>query len=318
MKSLNYRFTVFTATYNRAKTLPRVYESLLKQTFENFEWLIIDDGSEDYTRELVEKWIEEKRINIRYFHKENGGKHTAWSVGVERAESEYLVCLDSDDEALPECLSIFNKHWTSIEALDEAEQFWEVKALCLKPDGSINGKGAFPKAVYDSFYQEVVYKRGIMGDQIGCRRVSVLRGEAAVPQTFIYHEMCNNMPESIRWARAGKRYKSRYVNDVVFQIHYDGGGSLCRSVNLKRSKESLYAGLVASFYLPDENYEYYAKYQKIQLIRRAVIALLNLNATGESLSDYCDGLQNQHYKRLILSLSPLTPLISVFVKLLRL
>lgn len=53
--------TVFTPTYNRAYILKKLYDSLVSQTEKNFEWLIVDDGSTDNTRELIEKWISEKK-----------------------------------------------------------------------------------------------------------------------------------------------------------------------------------------------------------------------------------------------------------------
>jgi len=77
----NWRFSVFTATYNRAKFLPRVYKSLKDQTFKDFEWIIVDDGSTDNTEELVNSFLNEKVLkSIKYIKKENAGKHTAWRV----------------------------------------------------------------------------------------------------------------------------------------------------------------------------------------------------------------------------------------------
>ena len=75
--------TVFTPTFNRAHLLHQCYESLLKQTYKNFEWLIVDDGSSDNTKETVEHFITENKIKIRYFFKRNGGKHTAVNFGVK-------------------------------------------------------------------------------------------------------------------------------------------------------------------------------------------------------------------------------------------
>ena len=69
--------TVFTPAYNRAHTIVRTYESLCRQTCQDFEWLVIDDGSQDNTRELVEKWMKEGKINIRYIYQENQGMHGA-------------------------------------------------------------------------------------------------------------------------------------------------------------------------------------------------------------------------------------------------
>lgn len=67
--------TIFTPTYNRAYIIGKLYGSLLEQTDRNFEWLIVDDGSTDNTRELIGSFIREDRISIRYFRQENGGKH---------------------------------------------------------------------------------------------------------------------------------------------------------------------------------------------------------------------------------------------------
>ena len=95
------RMTVFTPTYNRAYILPKLYDSLCQQTVKSFEWLIVDDGSVDNTQELVEKWIEEKKIEIRYFKQANGGKQRAHNLGVEKSKEEIFVCVDSDDYVLP-------------------------------------------------------------------------------------------------------------------------------------------------------------------------------------------------------------------------
>ena len=90
--------TFFTPTYNRAHILSRCYESLCHQSSFDFKWLIVDDGSVDNTRELVNKWIEcEERFEIKYIYKENGGLHTAFNVAVEEVDTELFVCFESDD-----------------------------------------------------------------------------------------------------------------------------------------------------------------------------------------------------------------------------
>lgn len=89
--------TIFTPTYNRAHLLPNLYQSLLNQKRVDFEWLIVDDGSTDGTEELVNQWIEEAVLTIRYFRKENSGKHTAINKGVQLAKGELFLIVDSDD-----------------------------------------------------------------------------------------------------------------------------------------------------------------------------------------------------------------------------
>ena len=88
--------TVFTPTYNRAYILPKLYESLKKQTCMNFEWLIIDDGSTDDTSEVV-KTFKTDKFPILYYYKKNGGKHTAMNYSHPYINGDLLFIVDSDD-----------------------------------------------------------------------------------------------------------------------------------------------------------------------------------------------------------------------------
>lgn len=89
--------TIFTPAYNRAYTLHLGYEALLRQTCQDFEWLIIDDGSTDNTRELVAEWIKENKIPIRYHYQENQGMHGAHNTAYRLITTELNTCIDSDD-----------------------------------------------------------------------------------------------------------------------------------------------------------------------------------------------------------------------------
>ncbi len=89
--------TVFTPTYNRAYTLPKLYESLCRQTCRDFSWLIINDGSTDGTEELLKSYIKENKIDIVYYKQENSGKHVAHNKAVEMCNTELFTCVDSDD-----------------------------------------------------------------------------------------------------------------------------------------------------------------------------------------------------------------------------
>ena len=99
------RITVFTPTYNRAYIIENLYRSLQRQTFRDFEWLIVDDGSSDHTEEVVAAWQRENNdFPIRYYKKENGGKCRAINYGVDRAEGELFFNVDSDDYLLDDAL----------------------------------------------------------------------------------------------------------------------------------------------------------------------------------------------------------------------
>ena len=89
--------TIMTPTYNRAYVLPRLYDSLCQQTRQDFEWLVIDDGSTDGTAELIFDYRVKSDFSINYFYKENGGKHRAINEGVVHATGEWIIIVDSDD-----------------------------------------------------------------------------------------------------------------------------------------------------------------------------------------------------------------------------
>ena len=89
--------TVLTPTYNRAKLLERLYQSLCQQTYQDFEWIVVNDGSKDHTNEVVQSFVAEKKINIIYIKQENGGKHRAVNSGVKVAKGELIFIADSDD-----------------------------------------------------------------------------------------------------------------------------------------------------------------------------------------------------------------------------
>ncbi len=114
-----FKFTIFTPTYNRAYMLENLYNNLKEQTFKDFEWLIVDDGSTDNTKELVNTFIDEKLININYIIKQNGGKHTAMNLGSEYSQGELFFVVDSDDGLVKDALEKMNKSWQSVKEKDK-------------------------------------------------------------------------------------------------------------------------------------------------------------------------------------------------------
>ena len=94
--------TIITPTYNRAHTITACWESLTQQTNQNFQWLVIDDGSTDNTRQVINDLVSQKpKMNIDYIYKENGGKHTALNAAHPYIKAEYVLILDSDDTLTP-------------------------------------------------------------------------------------------------------------------------------------------------------------------------------------------------------------------------
>ena len=105
------RITVFTPTYNRAYILPQCYEALKRQTCQDFIWQIVDDGSTDNTRELVDKWIQEGTIEIQYIYQQNKGMFGAHNTGHKNLTTELCIGCDSDDYLFDDCIRQVLDRW---------------------------------------------------------------------------------------------------------------------------------------------------------------------------------------------------------------
>jgi glycosyltransferase involved in cell wall biosynthesis len=201
-------FTVFTPTYNRASTLGRVHDSLLRQTFTDFEWLIVDDGSTDGTADLVEGWQAASPFPIRYVWQPNQGKHVAMNKGSELARGELFLTVDSDDECVPVALERLKHHWDQIPAA-ERESFAAVTALAMDQHGRLVGT-RFPADVLDSTSIELVYRYRMRGDKWGFTRTDVLRAHP-----FPVAEGTPFIPESLVWDEIALSYRTRFVNEML-------------------------------------------------------------------------------------------------------
>lgn len=212
-----YDFTVFTPTFNRVHLLPKVYDSLKKQTFQDFEWLIVDDGSTDNTFELVDYWQQEAAFPIRYYWQQNAGKHVARNFGVSQAQGELFFTLDSDDEIVPHSLERFRYHWVNI-APDQRERFAGVAGLCMRPDGSIIGT-KFPRNKFDSNMFEIRNKYRVRGEKCGFQRTDVMK-----QFPFPVFEGERFLTEAVVWNRIAQNYKTRFVNEIFrkYEVLSDG------------------------------------------------------------------------------------------------
>jgi glycosyltransferase involved in cell wall biosynthesis len=212
-----YTFTVFTPTYNRAHTLKCVFDSLRKQTFQDFEWLIVDDGSTDNTMDLIDEWKRVADFDIYYIYKDNGGKHTAINRGVEEAQGELFLILDSDDSCIPETLERFNYHWQSI-LIDHRHEFSGVTVLCMDEEGRLVGD-KFPKDICDMSPLQMRSLHGVSGEKWGFHKTDVFR-------EFPFPEIPGEkfIAEGLIWNRIALKYKVRHVNEMLRIYKYSSDG----------------------------------------------------------------------------------------------
>lgn len=230
MPRSDYYFTVFTPTYNRAHLLHRVYDSLGAQTYRDFEWLIIDDGSTDKTLELVKRWQAENLFPIRYFFQHNQGKHIAWNRAADLASGEYFLCADSDDELVPESLESFRACFESIPAHDRGK-FCGVIALCKNPSGVVGN--ALPPNVHVSNFIELYLNYKIKGDLCYCGRTEIYQ-QIRFAETFTR----SLLPEGTLWFRIARNYKVILLNQPLSIVHAEPD-SICHTFSYAKNAQGM-------------------------------------------------------------------------------
>lgn len=217
--------SVVTPTYDRAATLPRLYESLLAQTMPDFEWVVVDDGSTDGTGDLVRGWQGEAPFSIAYHRQSNEGKHAAVNRGVERARGELCAVMDSDDWYVPQALERMLRHWREIPS-DRRGGFANVEGLCADPDGALVGD-RFPAPIFDSTTFEIAVVHGVRGDTIGMYRRDVLL-DHPFPEDLGWH-----VTPALVWNRISARYRTRFVDEVWARKEYLAEGLTDRKPELR-------------------------------------------------------------------------------------
>ena len=167
----NEILTVFTPTFNRSQTLRRTYEWMRRQSCKKFVWLIIDDGSTDDTKDQVRQWQKapDNGFKLSYVWKENGGLHTGYNKAIELANTELIVCVDSDDympeDAVESIISFWEKH--------KAPQYAGFIGLDYKTDGSPTG-GNLPNVPYTTL-TDLRQKYHYVGDTKVVMRTDLLK-----------------------------------------------------------------------------------------------------------------------------------------------
>jgi len=203
--------TVFTPTYNRAYCLPRLYESLFKQTDLNFEWLIVDDGSTDNTQDVVQDFIKEKKIRIKYIFQKNRGKHIAINRALSVANGEMFYIVDSDD-ALPEDAVEFINHEGC--KIQHDDSFAGLAGCDMRFDG-VRVSNILTQPI-NSNCLDIRYKYGVLGDLAEVVKTKVLK-HYPFPE-IIGERFC---PEALVWNRiALDGLQLRYYSKVLKLVEY--------------------------------------------------------------------------------------------------
>ena len=208
--------TVFTPAYNRAYSLPRTYESLCSQSYKNFIWLIVDDGSTDNTASLAREWQQrDNGFEIRYIYKENGGMHTAHNTAYANIDTELNVCIDSDDAMGEDAVrKIYNK-WQEVRDKGYAGLI----GLDADFEGKIIGRG-FPKELKETTLSGY-YAAGGSGDKKLVYRTDVINKYPPYP-------VCPGekyFSLSYKYRLIDQEYRLAVLDEILSNVEYQADGS---------------------------------------------------------------------------------------------
>ncbi len=219
--------TVFTPAYNRAHLIPRLYESLQKQTNKNFEWVVVDDGSVDGTDKLFEKYLKDKNdFKITYFKQENGGKHRAINKGLDLAKGKLFFIVDSDDYLENFAIERLYNYEQSIK---DSKCFAGVAGLRgYSKDKAI---GSFINKEYIDAYNTERRYYNLLGDKAEAYYTDILK-------KYKFPEIENEkfVSESVVWNRiAADGYKTRWYNEIIYICDYLDDGLTKQGMKLYKN-----------------------------------------------------------------------------------
>lgn len=276
------RVCILTPTYNRAYILQNLYESLKRQSDQNFVWIIVDDGSSDETEKLVYTWIEANDVKLLYLKKSNGGKHRALNYAMPHINSEYTCIVDSDDYLVDDAIVTIKK-W-----IEECRHIVNLAGVSGTRGKSINKEkviGEFPKNKEKILASNLErYKYHLLGD-----KAEVYKTEFLKRYSFPEFEGEKFLAEGAVWNRiAYDGYKIMWYSKPIVICEYlpDGLTKTNKHIQFKKNLK----GFILNYQLLWKGYSGILKY-------RAIIPFYNeLKALGKEneIREYLN-LKNYEY-----------------------
>lgn len=199
-----YRFTVFTPCYNSEKFIHRVFESLETQSYRNFEWLVINDASNDDTGKLLREYASKASYPIRIINNtENKMLYYNFNVAFEIAQGELMIFAGHDDRFHKDTLEIFDRIWLEYGK----DNISGISCLCKDQNGKIIGK-KFPFEIAVSNYFDMYVKYIYRQERFGCTRTDILR-------KYKFDLKKGYVREGFLWEKIGLKYSTIYLNKVL-------------------------------------------------------------------------------------------------------
>ena len=216
--------SILTPTYNRAQVLHRAYDSLVRQSLRDFEWVVVDDGSTDHTAELLARWQAEADFPVNWLrYRNNRGRNAAVNTGVQLVSGRYTLVLDSDDSLLDDALETV-AYWREKTGIDDVASVYALRFRCVNADGTLHGclpsdnSGHLPQKVMQVSVLDARYRLRIKFDT-----VTVAKTSSEQEKLFVELTRSEHCRPSISVSANPKDHEAIYV-DVPIRKYFRGDG----------------------------------------------------------------------------------------------
>lgn len=222
-------YTVFTTAYNRPDELRRLYASLLEQTYRDFTWLIVDDSTDDQVKDVVEGFIREGRIKVRYHKQEHRGRYWAQKTGFALVDTPYMVDIDDDDELTEDCLEVLAKEWERVEK-EGRKEIGVICGLCVDDEGHVVSYHD-ERPFFDTNYIDLEWKQKRPSENLVSRKLEVIKNvDIFCDERNWLADQVTLVRESVLWNRVARKYNMRYVNHPIRIYHTESTNRLSTPV----------------------------------------------------------------------------------------
>lgn len=245
--------TIFTPTYNRAYLLPKLFESLQRQTLKDFVWLIVDDGSSDNTKDLIEDLKNRASFTITYVYQENQGKHVAINTALRKINTSYFATVDSDDFLEDDAIKTI---FTKLPLIDHSEDIIALASPIKILNHQTIGNKIISEIVATTY--EMIYKHGIHGEA-----TLIFKTEPAKKFEYPTFSKEKFMLESVVFNRMDKMYKFLYIPESIVNAEYIPDGLTAQGkaklIDNPKGAALAYKEKMNNFRIPIENRKIFAK-----------------------------------------------------------
>lgn len=222
---LSPKVSIIIPTYNRARFIKEAINSVLSQDFQDYEIIVVDDGSTDNTKEIINSL---KNKKIRYFFQENKGRSRARNRAIKLARGQYLSFLDSDDIFLP------GKLTKQAKCLDKHSEIGMVYASALTMDESSHKLNKKYLATSSGFiYKEVAFVFPL----IIILPAVMIRGEV-FKKVGNFDPKMDRFEDSDMWRRIAQKYQILAIREPLCQIRHHWGNLMEHPTKLLRALDN--------------------------------------------------------------------------------